>query len=464
MSGPHNTLYLQGGFAPIGMESNYHQLQTNGHWPDHLKGTLYRIGPNPQFHPRGQYNPLMGDGMVHAFFINDAKIAYKNRWIRTEQWHMDRKAGRALFATSGNPLDSDESVMGKKTNGVANTHLVRFNNKLLALEESHRAIEIDPGSLNTLSSVSIGAQSDHVCAHPRIDAVTGELFSFANYPSGVFDGKVALDITNRQGEVTHSRIIEGPFPAVVHDFVVTDNFIVIPFCPLTIRIERARVGQPVVAWEPELGTQIAVIHRHNSAAPVRWFKTQACMVWHIMNAWDDGEKIALTVCQQSAPAIANAEGVEAPLDTTQQYLRRWLLDYSNHQFVSSTKLWDSACEYPRVDERFAGKNVRHGFVACCGGPGTGDLFHRGIGHYDFTSAVMDVYAFEKHMAVSEPVFVPNEALNEGVGYLLCTVYDEQRDRSHLALFDSVQVGKGPIATAYLEHRLPLGFHGIWCQT
>ena len=53
-----------------------------------------------------------------------------------------------LFA--GYPTASDPSVAGLATDGVANTHLVWHANKLLALEEGHGPIEIDPLSLETV--------------------------------------------------------------------------------------------------------------------------------------------------------------------------------------------------------------------------------------------------------------------------------------------------------------------------
>ena len=50
---------------------------------------------------------------------------------------------------------------------------------------------------------------------------------------------------------------------------------------------------------------------------------------------------------------------------------------------------------------------------------------------------------------------------EGEGYLLSSVYDAERKPSHLQILDAENVSVGPIAKAYLDHRLPLGFHGNW---
>jgi carotenoid cleavage dioxygenase len=50
---------------------------------------------------------------------------------------------------------------------------------------------------------------------------------------------------------------------------------------------------------------------------------------------------------------------------------------------------------------------------------------------------------------------------EGVGYVLANVYDDHRKASHLVILDAENVAAGPLATAYLDHRVPFGFHGNW---
>ena len=75
---------------------------------------------------------------------------------------------------------------------------------------------------------------------------------------------------------------------------------------------------------------------------------------------------------------------------------------------------------------------------------------------------MRLYHAGARCAVSEPVFVARrDASAEGDGYLLATIYDEDRDASHLAIFDACDVEAGPLARAHLDHRVPMGFHGSW---
>ena len=89
---------LRGGYAPIQMECDAPDLIIEGEIPPELEGTLYRIGPNPQFAPRGPYHWFAGDGMIHSFEIRNSRVAYKNRWVRTTNWALERAAGEALFS------------------------------------------------------------------------------------------------------------------------------------------------------------------------------------------------------------------------------------------------------------------------------------------------------------------------------------------------------------------------------
>ena len=55
----------------------------------------------------------------------------------------------------------------------------------------------------------------------------------------------------------------------------------------------------------------------------------------------------------------------------------------------------------------------------------------------------------------------NDSAAEGDGYVLANIYDEGRMASHLVILDAQNLNSGPLATAYLDHRVPFGFHGNW---
>jgi carotenoid cleavage dioxygenase-like enzyme len=66
------------------------------------------------------------------------------------------------------------------------------------------------------------------------------------------------------------------------------------------------------------------------------------------------------------------------------------------------------------------------------------------------------------MTPANVIFVHrNEDSPEGEGYLMANVYDASTDKSQLAILDAQNITAGPIARAFLDHRVPLGFHGNW---
>jgi carotenoid cleavage dioxygenase-like enzyme len=463
MSSAVSNPYLSRGFEPIRMERDCAHLTIEGVVPAELDGTFYRIGPSPQFAPRGNYNPLNGDGMVHAFRVHAGKVSYRNRWVRTQQWNLEHTAGQSLFGTSGIPSDSDSSVAGMQTDGVANTNIIWHANRLLALEEGHGPIELNPASLETIGRWSFNNKLPrNMTAHPKIDPHSREMIFFANFPTGRITGDIEFYAANASGEIVRSQMIHGPFPALIHDFAVTANFVIVAMCPVTVSIKRAMAGGPLIAWEPERGTHVGIIPRNGSVEEIRWYEGDACMVWHLMNAFSEGDRIVADVCQQEVPLFPLADGTPTDHRLATQYLTRWEFDWAKPGSFAVERLSGERCEYPRIDERRTGLSYRHGFVTCLGGPGGDDIFHRGIGRFDHATGEMRIYSAGAHFAVAEPVFVAKrEGSGEGEGYLLTNIFNEDRNASHLAIFDAEEIERGPIARAHLDHRVPVGFHGSW---
>jgi carotenoid cleavage dioxygenase len=65
---------FSGNFRPIPMECDAYSLPVRGKLPRELNGSLYRNGPNPQFESPGSHW-FVGDGMLHAFTIENGTIA-----------------------------------------------------------------------------------------------------------------------------------------------------------------------------------------------------------------------------------------------------------------------------------------------------------------------------------------------------------------------------------------------------
>ncbi len=99
--------YLSGNFAPVRTEDDFSDLPVKGIIHQEISGSYYRNGPNPQVEPRDpNHHWVAGDGMVHAFHIGGGKVSYRNRYVHTNKYEIEKDAGRSVFGTFGNPMTS----------------------------------------------------------------------------------------------------------------------------------------------------------------------------------------------------------------------------------------------------------------------------------------------------------------------------------------------------------------------
>lgn len=450
--------FLSGGFAPIRSEQDL-ELEVVGEIPAGLRGVLYRIGPNPQFQPMEPYHLFVGDGMIHAFAIADGKVTYRNRYVRTPRWELEHEHGRALFGAFGDPTTVDPIAMSTDS-GLANTNIFFHAGRLLALEEGHPPFEVAPRTLESMGYAN--EYLGRVTAHPKINPKTGETAWFA-YGVGEtpLSAGMSYGTTDASGRVIRRQEFEAPFSAMVHDFMVTENYVLFPLSPLTGSIERAMKGLPAYAWEPEKGSRLGVMRRDADVSTLRWFDVDTCFVFHPMNAWEADGKICADVMQyEFAPLFPNPDG--SPRGNTASRLVRWTLDLSGDtNAVKQQPLDDLDGEFPRLDERYAGLGYRHGWYAA-DPRGAKTVEMTAIAHIDFKTGKRQVYELPAGDVTSEPVFSPRAAdAAEGDGWITAVIWRAAEDRSDLLIFEAQDLAKGPIATARLPSRVPYGIHGNW---
>ena len=449
--------YLSGNYAPIRSEDD-HDLEVVGEIPAGMRGAFYRNGPNPQFEPRGPYHWFTGDGMIHGFFVEGGKVSYRNRYVRTPKWQLENAAGRALFS-GFDPRGADPSVAGKN-NGTANTNIVWHAGRLLALVEAQKPFELDPLSLEPRGYVE--QYGGRVTAHPKVDPETGEMTWFG-YSVGdrPFSNLVSYGVTDATGRVTRRDDFEAPFSSMVHDFLVTRRHVLFPILPLTGDLQRVMRGGPAFAWEPDKGAHVGVMARDAGVDTMRWFTSEACYVFHPMNAWEDGDKIFADVMEYPvAPLFPNVDG-SAP-ERSSARLVRWTFDLAAaSNMIKREPLDDLAGEFPRFDERRAGLGYRYGWFA-------GKAVERQDGAFDCIAQIdmkagkRTIHAFADGDVPGEPIFVPRTAdAPEGDGWVIALVYRGAENRSDFVVFDASDIGAGPIGIAKMPRRVPFGFHGNW---
>ncbi len=238
--------YLEGNFAPWRSEDNFDQLTVLGSIPKDLDGVLLRNGPNPQFDPLGTYHWFEGDGMLHAIRFKDGRASYDNRWIRTERFQLENKAQQSLFNTDLSGDDFETSVKNASSN-TANTNIIAYQNKLLALNEGASPVAIQLADISTVGDYTFGGKiTRRLTAHPRFDHQNNEAMFYSYIDA---DERLIYYRLNHKQEVITEAAINWPYPAMVHDFVTTKNYVIFPIFPCTMSIARMMRGENIFLWE-----------------------------------------------------------------------------------------------------------------------------------------------------------------------------------------------------------------------
>jgi carotenoid cleavage dioxygenase-like enzyme len=229
-------------------------------------------------------------------------------------------------------------------------------------------------------------------------------------------------------------------------------------------MDRAMRGKPPYAWEPDKGAYVGVMKRNGSAKDVVWFRAESCYVFHVMNAWEEGDRITAHVMQfEEAPLFPHPDGSRTDPKKSRARPCRWTFDLSgNTDRFTQAYLDDLSGEFPRIDDRRAGLAYGHGWYACAnpGLPTFGAL--SGIAHVDGHGKQLGLYLLPAGDTISEPVFVPRAPdAAEADGWLLAVVWRARENRSDLAVFNATDIVSGPVALVELGHRVPDGFHGNW---
>lgn len=436
--------YLTGNFAPVSEERDEGELEVTGAIPPDLDGRLLRNGPNPATVPEDptSYHWFGGDGMVHAISLGGGRATgYRNRWVRT----------RALAAKLHTvpPRGPAEAI-----DGPANTHVIRHAGTTLALVESGFPHALSPDLERARIHDFDAGLASPFSAHPKLDPETGQLFAFGYDVFG--PPFLRTHVIDPSGTLTATRDIEIPRATMIHDAGMTASRLALLDLPIVFDLNLALEGRSLpFRWDVEGGARIGITDRYEG--DVTWVSMDACYVFHVVNAWDDGEDVVLDVLRYDA-AFDTAPG--EPLASTLPFLTRWRVQPGAGR-VQEERLDDVPVEFPRINDGTAGRPNRYGYGTVLGDD-PWDPSYGGLIKYDLDRGEAVRFDPGPHRSPGEAVFVSAvDGHNEDEGWVLSVVYDATTDRSDLVILDATSFAGPPVATVHLPARVPFGFHGSW---
>ncbi|WNM09854.1 carotenoid oxygenase family protein [Komagataeibacter nataicola] len=411
---------------PIEREIDARGLPLEGKLPSGLRGTLYRNGPNPRAGV-ADHHWFLGPGMIHAISLGEEQCAYRNRWV----------------------LPRDERGLGK-----ANTHAIFHAGSIMALEEAHAPVALVP---ETLARTGATYAPGPFTAHPKHDPLTGELVFFGYAADGAGSRMIRCGALNRSGHRVWETRFSAPFCSMVHDVAVTSRHIALPILPLARQATSGNDASFAFAWHPELGGHLAVLARGACGDAVRWYEAPTVYAFHIVNAWEDRDRLYLDLFVYDAPPLFPGPQERIPFCQNARPCR-WSVAHDGHGPVRVEPLHDMVGESGRIDDRIAGS--RYSQIYCTSRRHPGAPGFQAVARLDLMHGAIDQFDFGSQAFVSEPVFVPRQHhAGPDDGWLLSLVWRPDFAQSRLVIFDAGHVADGPVASVTLPQRVPDGFHG-----
>lgn len=488
-------------------EFDYEITDIEGAIPDGLKGsTLFRNGPS-RFERGDQRvaHYLDGDGyLAKIAFSPDGKAYFTSRFVKTAEHEQEAAADAFCFRTtfshtpSANPLSA---LLDLYIKNPANTHIVAWGKKLLALYEAGAPYRIDPHTLETLGAEDLcgnlwssplpanrlealkrrsqGQQA--MTAHPHIDPVRDRLVTWTwgvdvhmSKPNSLVIELIEYD---PHWQAVSRKTYKMPGAAVnPHDFALTQNYYVFFENALNLDVVPFLLGRRSAADCLQLQpkpTKVHLIPRPDgimaNAEPLV-FETEQWFAIHHACASEQPNG-TIEIYSSGWPATEGG------------FLTSWNGYSPNFDAIAPTFLWQTLINpqaktlthrlnpgtegyciaHPHTHPKRETLSSRYLYMPY--GNNIGESSPP-VGYLKFDTHTQQQQLWTTHPLsfAEEPVIVSNpDSDKEDDGWLLGLMYDHLKERSSLVIFDTADISAGPICRLWFTHHLAHGLHGSWCD-
>ena len=447
--------------------------------PKALRGTLFRNGNGRFIHQGVTYKHLFdGDGMVSAYSFCEGRMHYRNRYVKTEEFLEEERAGRMRYRSFGTNLPGGirRNFMRMRFKNAANTSVVYHGGKLLALWEGGWPHRLDPATLQTITRYDYDGVLHNdfsaidrlitpelpFSAHPRIHPDTGVLYNFGT--AAGTSQRLVLYRVDPDGRAAIYRAIPMKELSFTHDFVLTDAGEQVFFLvPVAFDLWRSFTGllSPVDAMQsdPKRPTSILVVNEKG----VETYQTEFCFIFHYANGYrrDDGALVVDAFTLSDFPdTLDMRKAFEGRSDDAPSAQPTRFILHPGRREAERRTLDAYPGEFPMINRSYTGKPYRY-FYQIAEDPAKGRTLTHGFAKYDLQTdarTLIDIFP----QLPGEPVFVPSPgAAAEDEGWLLALSFDPESNRTYFQIFDAAHMER--IALLRLPHNIPLGFHGVWTE-
>ncbi len=456
---------------------------TKGANIDKLNGTLFRNGPGI-LERGGQWvhHPFDGDGMISAIRFKNGKPLFSNKFVQTKGYLEEKKINkfiyRGVFGTQkrGGILNN---ALDLKFKNIANTHVVKLGNEVLALWEAAGPHALDPANLDTIGLTNLKGvlkTNEAFSAHPKADFnsnLSSELLVTFGVQTGPKSTIRLMEFSNageNSGELITDRKDTFNGFAFLHDFAITTNWAIflqnaIDFNPLPFVMGQKGAAQCLKS-NPNKKAKFFIIPRESGlfkGQPPIVIDAPEGFVFHHVNAFEKDSNIILdSIFYNDFPSVGPDENFrDIDFDKYPEgKLKRSIINLKSK--TTELEIFsEQCCEFATVNPKYLGLEASYSWMACTDQK-LGNAPLQAIKKINLNTKEEISWSAAPNGFVSEPIMVPSQtSMKEDEGYLLVLLWNGLRRGSDLAILDAKNLKE--LAIYELPISIPHGLHGSWVQ-
>lgn len=448
-----------------GLIPHRHIASIEGDWPRDLRGSLLRIGPG--LFQRGCESIahlLDGDGLAQRWSFSENGPSHACTYVQTDKFQCEQQAGQFLSPGLASPLQARRQIRRPDDQNTANTNLVEIAGTLYALWEAGSAYTLDLTSLSTrgIKTWSPETATAPFGAHPKRDQ-QGRLWNI-----GVGTDTLIIYEIDPSGSLRRQRVHRLRTSALVHDFVITERYLVVALAPLWMDrplLQQGIMPLDAMIWDDNSPSRLVVIHR-DCLSIHRIVECEPELIFHMVNGWDTGDELYLHGVRTNVSQLRDGLSLLpdrqqlAHAEPSQAMLRQVALETGCTQL----EILPGYVEFPQIDPRWIGRRHRYAFHLLRHELSDDQRGFNAIQCTDLIHSVEQRWAFQAGFQLEEHVLIPPaEDQQEAGGWLIGTGFDTSRQASFCSIFEAQALEQGPLAMAYLNGAVPPCFHGPYIR-
>ncbi len=465
------------GLETLDQEVTEANLSLQGSLPSWLTGTLLRTGP-AKFEVGEQSYRHWFDGlaMLYQFWFRDNQIHYTNRFLQSGSYRDALEIGqisRGEFGT--NPQRSLLTqlltlTLDRPSTDNGNVNVTAIANQIVAVTETPVPVAFDPITLQTLGDFEYtdDLAGQTTTAHPHFDFKRNQSISYQiQFGRQSAYAIYSIDMGAKQRNLLAKIPVKQP--AYMHSFPMSEKYIVLVECPLTVnplKLATTRFHKtPFIEnydWHPEQGTRFHVIDRENGNL-VNTCEGDPFFAFHYVNAFEQDGNLVIDASSYADASIINEfylNNLRLRTKVTHQgKLTRYHVPLQG-KTVRAEPIADALVEFPRI---YYQRCNGHPYQFVYGGNSQQPFnFIDQLVKVDVNTGAIKSWQ-QQNCYPGEPVFVAApDASTEDEGVILSLVLDANQSKTFLLVLAAQSFEE--IARAEVPHVIPFGFHGQFFET